>query len=69
VQPDPDLKALAVLAGDSARAAQEITAQADAAGLAGSRRTGVGTCVRYLRNKHDYLGYDQALAAGWPIAT
>ena len=63
------VKALAVLAGDSARAGAEITAEADAAGLEGSRRTGAGTCVRYLGNKHDYLRYDQALAAGWPIAT
>ena len=43
-------RALAVLAGDSARAAQEITAQADAAGLEGSRRTGADACVRYLGN-------------------
>jgi hypothetical protein len=57
------------LAGDSARAAQEITAQASAAGLKGSRRTGADACVRYLGNKHDYLHYDQALQAGWPIAT
>ena len=63
------VKALAVLAGDSARAAAEITAQADAAGLEGNRRTGADACVRYLGNKHDYLCYDQALAAGWPIAT
>lgn len=63
------VKALAVLAGDSARAAAEITAAADAAGLQGSRRTGADACVRYLGNKHDYLRYDQALAAGWPIAT
>jgi hypothetical protein len=63
------VKALAVLAGDSARAAAEITAAADAAGLQGSQRTGAGACVRYLGNKHDYLRYDQALAAGWPIAT
>jgi hypothetical protein len=62
-------RALAVLAGDSARAAQEITAQADAAGLEGSRRTGADACVRYLGNKHDFLRYDQALASGWPIAT
>jgi hypothetical protein len=34
------VKALAVLAGDSARAAEEITAQAGSAGLGGSRRTG-----------------------------
>ncbi len=63
------VKALAVLAGGSARAAQEITAEADAAGLEGSRRTGADACVRYLGNKHDFLRYDQALAAGWPIAT
>jgi hypothetical protein len=62
-------KALAVLAGDSERAAAEITAQADAAGLAGNQRAGTDACVRYLTSKHDYLRYDQALAAGWPIAT
>lgn len=63
------VKALAVLAGDSARAAQEITAEADAAGLESSRRTGADACVRYLGNKHDFLRYDHALASGWPIAT
>jgi hypothetical protein len=63
------VKALAVLAGDSARAAAEITAQADAAGLAGAQRTGADACVRYLTSKDQYLRYDQALAAGWPIAT
>jgi hypothetical protein len=63
------VKALAVLAGDSTRAAQEITAEADAAGMEGSRRTGADACVRYLGNKHDFLRYDQALASGWPIAT
>jgi hypothetical protein len=62
-------RALAVLAGDSERTAAEITARADAAGLEGSRRTGADACVRYLANKHDCLRYDQALAAGWPIAT
>jgi len=62
-------RALAVLAGDSERAAQEITAEADAAGLAGSRRNGTATCVRYLENKREFLRYDQALQAGWPIAT
>ena len=63
------VKALAVLAGDSARAAAEITAEADAAGLAAAQRTGADACVRYLTSKHEYLRYDQALAAGWPIAT
>ena len=63
------VKALAVLAGDSARVAAEITAEADAAGLTAAQRAGAGACVRYLTSNHDYLRYDQALAAGWPIAT
>ncbi|MGO9188057.1 MAG: hypothetical protein ACLP8X_06270 [Streptosporangiaceae bacterium] len=58
-----------MLAGDSARAAGEITAEADAASLEGSQRAGADTCVRYLNGRHDYLRYDQALEAGWPIAT
>jgi len=63
------VKALAVLAGDSSRAAAEITAETEAAGLAAGQRTGADACVRYLTGKEDYLHYDQALAAGWPIAT
>jgi hypothetical protein len=63
------VKALAILAGDSDRAAAAITAEADAAGLAGSRRNGADTCVRYLGSKREYLRYDQAMDAGWPIAT
>jgi hypothetical protein len=61
--------ALAVLAGDSARAATEIAAQADAAGLTAAQRNGADACVRYLTAKQEFLRYDQALAAGWPIAT
>jgi hypothetical protein len=56
-------------AGDSDRADAAITAEADAAGLAGSQRHGAGTCVRYLGTKREYLRYDQAMEAGWPIAT
>jgi hypothetical protein len=63
------VKALTVLAGDSDRAAAEITAEADAAGLEGSHRAGADACVRYLGNKHEFLRYGQALDAGWPIAT
>jgi hypothetical protein len=63
------VKALQVLAGDSDRAAAAITAEADAAGLEGSRRSGADACVRYLGNKREFLHYDQALNAGWPIAT
>jgi pimeloyl-ACP methyl ester carboxylesterase len=63
------VKTLAVLAGHSARAAAEISAEADAAGLTGTQRTGSDACVRYLTSKDEYLRYDQALTAGWPIAT
>ena len=63
------VKALTVLAGDNGRAAAEITAQADAAGLTAAQRAGTGSCARYLTSLRDHLRYDQALAAGWPIAT
>jgi hypothetical protein len=59
------VKALAVLAGDSGRTA----AEADAAGLGTAQRAGTDACVRYLTGKDECLRYDQALAAGWPIAT
>ena len=62
-------RALAVLAGDSDRAAAEIAAEAGAAGLEGSRRSGADACVRYLASKREFLRYGQALDAGWPIAT
>ena len=63
------VKALAVLAGDSDRAAREITAEAHAAWLDGNQRTGAAACIRYLNGKREFLHYDQALEAGWPIAT
>jgi hypothetical protein len=63
------VKALTVLARDSDRAAAEITAQADAAGLSAAQRAGTGSCIRYLTGLREHLRYDQALAAGWPIAT
>ena len=59
-------RALAVLAGDSRRASQEITAEAGSVALSGSRRNGADACVRYLNARHEYLRYDQALAGGWP---
>ena len=58
-----------MLAGDSARAVAEIIAEADAAGLKGSQRTGADACARYLEARHGHLRYGKALKAGWPIAT
>lgn len=61
--------ALAVLAGDSDRAVKEITAEADGAGPDATQRTGASAWVRYLEGKREFLHYDQALQADWPIAT
>lgn len=33
------------------------------------KRTRIQECLTYLSNKKPYLGYDQALQQGWPIAT
>ncbi|MEV8548171.1 ISKra4 family transposase [Streptomyces sp. NPDC051572] len=58
-----------ILHGQAARAATEITTQADRTGLHGTRREGADACVRYLTGHLGQLRYDTALAAGWPIAT
>jgi hypothetical protein len=62
-------QALAVLAGHVDQVAVALDAQAGAAGLAGERRGGIDACVRYLTGNAAFLRYDEALAAGWPIAT
>ncbi|MDX3101848.1 hypothetical protein PW035_13495 [Nonomuraea angiospora] len=33
------------------------------------RRDGIDACIRYLINNAEHLRYDEALKAGWPIAT
>jgi hypothetical protein len=58
-----------ILHGQAARAAAEITTQADQRGLHGTRREGADACVRYLTGHLAHLRYDTALTAGWPIAT
>ncbi|GAB2821845.1 hypothetical protein GCM10027073_60740 [Streptomyces chlorus] len=58
-----------ILHGQAARAAAEMTHQADRAGLTGSKREAIDKCVHYLTGHLDQLHYDTALAAGWPIAT
>ncbi|GGL41627.1 ISKra4 family transposase [Planomonospora parontospora] len=61
--------ALSVLAGRVEDAAAALDAQATAAGLGPGRRGGVDAAVRYLRGNAAFLRYDEALVAGWPIAT
>ena len=60
--------ALTVLNGRSADVADHLADAADARHDSEDRKK-IGETVTYLRNKHDYLCYDTALAAGWPIAT
>jgi hypothetical protein len=46
-----------------------LAQQATDAGLTARQRGGVDACIGYLTAKRELLGYDTALAAGWPIAT
>ena len=58
-----------ILAGDSRKAAAQVRQAAERAGIAAGKNKGIDDAVAYLTNKADYLHYDTALAAGWPIAT
>ena len=58
-----------VLRGKSAQVAAGIRRRATAYGYAGPERAGADDAARYLAGKKDHLGYDAALAKGWPIAT
>jgi len=61
--------AISILSGCLAATIAAIDEQAVGAGLSGTQRRGVDTCIGYLTAKQEFLGYDTALAAGWPIAT
>jgi hypothetical protein len=58
-----------VLAGECGKAAAAIRTAADQAGITTGHHKGIDDAVAYLTNKAEYLRYDTALAAGWPIAT
>ncbi|MFD5126908.1 ISKra4 family transposase [Streptomyces olindensis] len=60
---------ITILHGQAVRVAAEITEQAGRARLRGAKREAADACVGYLTGHLDQLGYDTALAAGWPIAT
>lgn len=72
---DPDAegwiaaKAARILRGYADRAADEIRTKATGRHLAGEDRTGVDKACQYLDNNADFVHYDRALAAGWPIAS
>ncbi|MEG8184590.1 hypothetical protein GZH49_39780 [Nocardia terpenica] len=60
---------LGLLAGRVEAIADTIESYADTTGLVADARRGADDAVRYFRGHADYLHYDHALAAGWPIAT
>ena len=62
-------QAISILSGRVAQATAAIDQQAVGAGLSGGQRRGIDTCIGYLQAKQQFLGYDTALARGWPIAT
>jgi hypothetical protein len=72
---DPDAEdwvaaqAIKILQGKAGQVAAGIRRRATTYGYRGKEREGADDCAAYLAAKRPYLGYDTALAAGWPIAT
>jgi hypothetical protein len=62
-------QAIKILHGQATSVAATIADQATQAGLSPARRQNLDRCTDYLTSKAPYLRYEQALAAGWPIAT
>lgn len=62
-------KAARILAGDALGAVTGIRSQADRLGLSADQRGAADRACRYLENNAAYLHYDEALEAGWPIAS
>jgi hypothetical protein len=62
-------KAARILAGCAAQATGEMRTEADRRGLTEDQRAGIDKACHYLANNADFVHYDRALAAGWPIAS
>jgi len=62
-------RALAVLRGRSSDVAAGIRRSATLRHIQGEKRRSIDKVADYLLNNRDYLRYDEALAAGHPIAT
>jgi len=61
--------AVRILAGEADTVITALSQQATDASLTSQQRGGVDACIGYLTAKKQFLGYDTALQAGWPIAT
>lgn len=62
-------QATKILEGKATQVAAGIRRRATRFGYKPAERAGADACATYLTNKAPYLGYDTALAQGWPIAT
>jgi len=62
-------QAAKILEGKAGQVATGIRRRATRFGYSAAERKGADEAARYLTSKKPYLGYDTALAAGWPIAT
>jgi hypothetical protein len=62
-------QAVKILEGKAAQVAAGIRRRATRFGYSPAERAGADECAAYLTAKLPYLGYDTALARGWPIAT
>jgi hypothetical protein len=62
-------QAVKILDGKAGHVAAGIRRRATRFGYSAAERAGADQCATYLTSKKPYLGYDTALAAGWPIAT
>jgi hypothetical protein len=58
------VKALAVLAGNSAQVACSITAGADAAGLTATQRHGTDACIGYLTSNRKFCARTRPGSSG-----
>jgi hypothetical protein len=62
-------QATKILEGKAAQVAAGIRRRATRFGYSAAERAGADEAANYLSVKKPYLGYDTALAKGWPIAT
>ncbi|MEV6175189.1 hypothetical protein AB0L99_44255 [Streptomyces sp. NPDC051954] len=62
-------KAARILAGDALGAVRDLREEAARRRLTDGQRTTIDKTCRYLENNAAFVHYDQALEAGWPIAS
>lgn len=62
-------KAARILAGDASGAVRDLRGEAARGHLTDEQHATIDKTCRYLANNAAFVHYDQALAAGWPIAS